>query len=103
MIEDEVKHQMERIESDFIDKELPKRMWPGVNRYLLYGIKPGDFLYAVVQNSLSEAVHTGDDENLRLLPNYVHFFYNCIPGGCWGSKENVTNWIATGGFTGGKG
>lgn len=91
---------MMRIESDFAAQGLPDRMWGGVSRYLEHGISPGHFLTAVISNNLKECVARADCENMRLLPEYVKFFYNCVPGGCWGSQHSFDVWIESGGFIG---
>lgn len=94
---------LERIKGDFIDAGLPEHMWGGVKRYLLHGIAPGHFLTSVMCNDLAEAVGRADAQNINLLPNYVRFFYNAVPGGCWHSRANVDAWMARGGFMGGAG
>lgn len=71
---------------------IPERMMPGIRRYVESGIVPGDFLCAVIQNDLSEAVGRADDENLKNLPAYVAYFYNEVPSNCWGSKERMQEW-----------
>lgn len=51
-------------------------MWDTEQCYYL-----GEFLCAVVQDSLTMAVHTADDVNRRALWLYVGFLHNCCPGG----------------------
>lgn len=100
-MEHEIKAQLKRIDIKFQVCGLPPQMWGGVKRYLESGIPPGHFLTAVITNNLSEAVSRADDQNVNLLPNYVRFFYNEVPGGCWGSRSKYDAWIKRGGFTGG--
>lgn len=95
--------QLTRIRGDWIANGLPDHMWGGMKRYLLHGIEPGDFMGSVIRNDLSGAVGRADIHNIHLLPNYVRFLYNGVPGGCWGSPERYTDWIEGGGFMGGKG
>ena len=71
---------------------IPTRMMPGIERYITSGIKPGDFLTAVIDNDLREACGRADDENLRNLPAYVYYFYNEAPALCWGSPERRKAW-----------
>ena len=71
---------------------IPDRMMDGIERWILYGIKPGNFLTAVIENDLKTACERADDENLRNLPAYVAFFYNSAPAACWGSPERVNEW-----------
>jgi len=73
---------------------IPDRMMPGINWYIENGIKPGDFLTAVICNDLREAVGRADDENMQNLTAFVGYFYNEAPGRCWGSPEKMKEWIA---------
>jgi len=68
---------------------IPERMRGGIVRYITEGIIPGDFLQAIITNDLKKAVWLADEENTRLLREYVLFFYNYAPAGCWGSHENM--------------
>jgi hypothetical protein len=75
------------------DYGIPERMHGGLIRYVEQGIPPGDFLQAVINNDLREACGRADDENKRLLPEYIMWFYNWAPGACWGSPENFKEWM----------
>ncbi len=77
---------------------IPERMRGGLARYLMHGIAPGHFLMAVLTNDLKGAVSRGDDENQRLLPEYVTFLYNRTPSGASGSVEKVRDWLRSGGM-----
>lgn len=72
---------------------IPERMMPSIKRYVEEGVKPGDFLTAVIENDLSEACGRADDENMRNLPAYAAYFYSETPGMCWGSEKAMTLWI----------
>jgi hypothetical protein len=78
--------------------QIPIRMYPGIIRWILDGVKPGHFLLAIVENDLKGAIDRADDENIIRLQAYVRFFYNSAPGGCWGSKERVEEWAKQGGL-----
>jgi len=82
--------------------KLPDYMQGGMQRYIEDGIDPGDFLFAVLSNNLSEAVQCADCTNIEKLPDYVMFMYWEIPSTAWGSKELVHQWIADGGLQGEK-
>ena len=75
---------------------LPERMMGGIRRYVDQGIKPGNFLFAVICNDLKGAVGYADAENLANLPAFVSYFYNDAPSPCWGSPEKATAWMAPG-------
>lgn len=72
---------------------IPKRMMPGIRRYIDERIKPGQFLTAGICNDLSDAIGQADDENLDNLPAYVAYFYNETPAPCWGSKKKMEEWL----------
>lgn len=79
---------------EFVDFYIPERMMEGVLLYVEKGVVPGDFLVAVIQNNLKEAVGRADTENMRNLPAFVGYFYNETPLACWGSKEKMEAWVA---------
>jgi hypothetical protein len=72
---------------------IPERMRGGIIRYIDHGIAPGHFLEAVICNDLKNAVARADDENVKLLQDYVVLLYNYTPSGCWGSRANYEGWI----------
>lgn len=73
---------------------IPERMMGGLERWVLYGIKPGNFLTAVLKNDFISICQLADDENLRNLPAYAAYIYDVLPSECWGSKEKVDAWEA---------
>jgi hypothetical protein len=72
---------------------IPERMREGLKRYVIDGLIPGDFLTAIIQNNLRNAVGYADDENLPLLPLYVRWFYNRPPSVSHGSPEAFVEWL----------
>jgi len=72
---------------------IPPHMQEAIRRYVVQGIKPGDFLTAVITNDLRGAVGRADAVNLPLLKTYVQWFYNIAPGSCWGSHDNMREWM----------
>lgn len=68
------------------------RMIPGLARYFEYGVIPGHFLTKLLSNDLRGAVEYADDENVRLLPEWVRWLYNEAPAGSWGSQAKVLAW-----------
>lgn len=74
---------------------LPEHLRPGAIRYIEGGIKPGSFLTAVICNDLQMAVGHADEASLAALPEIVRFFYNELPGNCWGSKKIMKAWMET--------
>jgi hypothetical protein len=72
---------------------IPEHMMEAIRRYIDHGIEPGGFLTAVICNDLKEAVGRADAQNVRLLVDYVRFFYNDAPSPCWGSPETMRAWL----------
>lgn len=72
---------------------IPERMREGIELYVNNGIRPGDFLQAVIANLLTEAVMRADGENMANLPAYCNYFYNYAPSGCHGSEKIMERWI----------
>ena len=71
---------------------IPERMRGAIVRYVEQRLPPGDFLSAVINNDLREACGRADNENQRLLPEYVMWFYNWAPAGCWGRPGALREW-----------
>ncbi len=71
---------------------IPPRMMGGIERYIIEGIIPGQFLQAVICNDMKEAFGRADDENFHLMPAYVNYFYNEAPAPCWGSRKDMDTW-----------
>lgn len=71
---------------------IPSYMVGGMERWIEYGIDPGDFLTAVLTNNLKEAFAKADETNRVWLENYVRFLCNHAPAGCWGSQERYDKW-----------
>ena len=49
----------------------------------------GDFLTAIVENDLFEAVSRADYYNLISLRNICSFIYTYLPASCWGNPAKV--------------
>jgi len=75
------------------DKVPAPHMVEGVRHWIEDGLC-GDFLRAVVNNDLREAVARADGTNVRLIREWVSFFYNEAPSDCWGSPEKAAVWAA---------
>ena len=80
--------------------KLPSHIQGGVKRYIENGVKPGDFLTAVICNDLKESFGRADKTNIERMFDIVSFFYNEAPGGCWGSKGRMKDWMKRGGWEG---
>ncbi len=77
---------------------IPERMAGGIERYINKGILPGDFLIAVLENDLMNALGKADSENIKNLPAYLTYLYNEAPANCHGSPKAVKAWCKQGGL-----
>jgi hypothetical protein len=64
----------------------------GAKRWIENRIKPGDFLTAVIENNLAEALGRADEDNRAAIFKIVSWWYNEAPSPCWGSPEKVKAW-----------
>ena len=71
---------------------LPESLRGSMKRYLEYGIDPGSFLTAVIENNLSDSFATADENNRIILFDIVQWFYSKAPMQCWKSRENRIAW-----------
>ena len=74
---------------------LPTHMQAPARRYVESKIPPGDFLYHILCNDFTSACDYADCENLGNLLNWALWLKNDIPMSCWGSKEEVHQWLNT--------
>ncbi len=68
-------------------------MVAAIRLYVDEGIPTGDFLAAVIDHNLFEAVARADNENIENLPAFVAYFYNDTPSACHGSAEKRGDWL----------
>jgi hypothetical protein len=71
----------------------PLNIIESLDRYVNYGIPTGNFLRAVLENNLKEALGLADENNIFHLYGIVNFLYNKCPSLCWGSPEKVKFWL----------
>lgn len=74
---------------------IPAYMLEALNAYIEQGHPVGNFLTAVLENNLKEAVGRADSTNILCIPAYVIYLYNEAPSACWGSPEKVAAWCGT--------
>jgi len=72
---------------------IPEYMRDGVVDYLDYGLEPGGFLRAVLENDLVGAFGKADRTNTEAMGDWATFLYNDMPHEAWGSPEKVEAWI----------
>lgn len=64
-------------------------MRPGLERYLDTGQLPGDFLQALLHNSLTGFFSHADEINIELAREWAQWMHWEFPGNAWGSPEAV--------------
>ena len=79
---------------------IPEHMRESVLAWIETGRPVGNFLTAVISNDLFMAIGKADDINRHALPDYMTYFFNYAPGGCWGSRKAVEEWHKQGGVRG---
>ena len=71
---------------------IPGHMMDAMKHYVATGDVSSDFLIAVIENNLKQAVAHADDYNREIMWIYVQWFYNRAPMICWGNPENHLAW-----------
>ncbi len=92
MEETQRKEVVKRIWRGMAHYYLPEYMAGGVERYVIHGVMPGDFLTALFQNDLKEAFNRADEDNTRAMRNWVMFMINYMPSESQGSVKKVAEW-----------
>lgn len=97
-----MKTEEEKIAQYMENVNIPLHMRTGVLDYVMNGTEVGHFLSGIFSNDLVEAFARADGENKEKIGEYVLLMYNCLPIGCWGSRDNYRNWIERKGLNGNK-
>lgn len=72
---------------------MPESAAGGLVRYITERVPTGDFLRAVLENDLFEAVGRADANSLAALPAICGWIYNNAPADCFGSPSKVKEWL----------
>jgi len=72
---------------------LPEHLRAGMRLYFEDGIRPGDFLLAMLENRRQDAYSRADIESLRAIGR-IDMFLAKAPPEAWGPPEKVAAWIA---------
>jgi hypothetical protein len=75
------------------ESRIPGYMHEALIRYIVEGCPSGSFLMAILTNDLKAACRRADEENQRVIWDYVNFLFNYAPMMCWGSDALVQQWI----------
>ena len=73
--------------------EAPVHILDSINAYVEHRRRPGGFLTAVLEDSLTGALRAADDASRRGLDDIMLYLWNEVPADCWGSPEKVAAWL----------
>lgn len=79
---------------------LPGHMVGGLNRYLERGVRPGDFLFLLLQGKTDEAFMRADSINSARRGDWEKFMADHMPEKAHGSVLKVEAWIEMDGLYG---
>jgi hypothetical protein len=79
---------------------VPEHMRDGLVLWIEHGIMTGNFMTALMENDLMEAMGRADDENANNIKSWCIFLYSYAPRGCFGSPERVKMWRSHKGLEG---
>jgi hypothetical protein len=74
--------------------QVPLHLHSALVNYVINHKRPGEFLTAVLENNLVDAMRRADDESRESLYHIVGFLVWEVPGACWGSPERVHRWLS---------
>jgi len=75
------------------ERKVPQSTIDTLERYVEHRIEPGGFVRAVLENDLKEALGRADMYNRSAIFQIIGYCYNHIPSVCWGSVQNVQDWL----------
>ena len=84
---------IDELNEGFKTLRISSYMCHGVYAYVIQHQRTGQFLQAVIQNNLLDAVCRADSENLFVIRGWVKLFHNFTPSLCHGSKEKYDAWV----------
>ena len=76
------------------DRPIREDIKEALDNYASFGRPLGDFLTAVVENDLFEALARADSYNRATIYQICRYVYNELPSTCWGSPEKVEAYYA---------
>lgn len=83
---------MEGVDIDY--SKLPEHLVGGFRRYIEHGVRPGQFICAVIVNDLLESYGRADSISIARMSDIVGFVYNQMPSKSHGSPAKLDAWIA---------
>ena len=75
-------------------RKAPVHILDSINAYVQRKQRPGSFLTAVLENSLTGALLAADGASRRGLDDIVLYLWTEVPASCWGSPAKVEAWLS---------
>jgi hypothetical protein len=72
---------------------VPAHLWPGLERYFVQRVEPGQFLVSLLTNDLRATVGRADEVSFVALPDLCKFLYNYAPARSHGSRDVMDAWL----------
>ncbi len=85
--------QFEGIDWESLPVTIPSQVSESLKNYVVNHVKPGGFLTSVLSNDLFGVVRYSSKDTSGYLNDLVNFIYSNLPGSCYGSVQDVSNWI----------
>ncbi len=73
--------------------DIPPLVLRGLTNYVNYGVPVGEFLTAVLENNLANAVAYADVNSLVALKTILMVLHNEAPLKCWRHPDRVAAWL----------
>jgi hypothetical protein len=83
-----------RMYNTFLSWNVPEDFAMPMYNYLVYGLAPGSFFSAVLENDFRKAIrhsHTGN--TITALKALTGWIQECMPNQAYGSSYNVAEWL----------
>ena len=85
---------MQKINFEAWAEKIPDYTLESLQRYYQYGLPPGSFLTALLQNDLFGAMATADEYNKEALQDICSFIYWEFPAETYGSEYKVLAYMS---------
>jgi len=103
MNEAEIEAEILKYKKLAIGRGIPELCADGLAKYIVIGHPVGDFLSAVIDDSLGRAFQHADPTNTKIMRQYAAFMYWDAPGLChalsYGGNKRRIAWIEQHGLT----
>ena len=71
---------------------IPDHTQETLERYLVYGLRPGGFVSAMLAMDMQAALNSADQWNREAMHSIGFWIMHYAPPGSWGSYEQIETW-----------